>query len=84
MTHNDPHNTKRESHLSPLPSLLGTNQRNNPRQFTRLAELLPLHLVLYILAFRYLLANLQHPVLQCEELAERVIEERGRECDVGG
>jgi len=72
------------SPLRSLSRLLGTNQRNDSRQLGRLIKLLMLDIVVDILACCNLLADLQHTVLQRQQLSQRVIEEGRTEGDIGG
>jgi len=61
--------------LSTLPSLLGTNQSDYPRQLSTLVVLLLLNFVLDVLTCRDLLADREHTVLQCQQFRECVVEE---------
>lgn len=67
-----------------MSRLLGADERNDSRQLGTLVELLVLDALVDVLARGDVVADLEHAVLQRQELGERVVEEGCGEGDVGG
>jgi hypothetical protein len=76
-------NLRIERHLSTLPGLLGADQSDDPRQLGTLVELFPLDILVDTFDGRDVVADLEHPVLERQQLGQGVVQERCGEGDVG-
>jgi hypothetical protein len=74
----------RYNSLGALSGLLRTDESDDARKLRTLCKLLLFRLLVHVLASRDIVANLQHPVLERQELGKGVVEEGRRESDVGG